>query len=363
MEKLVIYTNSFLKGLKKQLKKNNKTIMSLCVAIFLPWILTLLFVISLDLTHGLSNELFEDLGLLFRITIFYTFNLSYDLPILGTWFWPTMFVWCISGFLIGFLTKRMDKSLIFSMIGISFTYLLYILLVLLPTPAFPNDMKIDSFVFTRLYSGFSMEVSYFLIFHILFFSFAVPLLILFTLLGNTIQPKFIFHSLKNKKRVAETKDTIKIKPKIIAEPEKQPEVEISEKTKLKGFPRIIDNQLNPLNSNAKFKEEFKNTIVKILLNPTDQMKAALININNGTVRVEEIKKFDLLMQMKKKQIGFNAMLQVTTQMLFDIATGKMSTVKLLKASIKDKKIKVKGKLKLVKLQKAFKILAESKQLK
>lgn len=65
------------------------------------------------------------------------------------------------------------------------------------------------------------------------------------------------------------------------------------------------------------------------------------------------------MKMDKKLIGYDAMSQVTTEMLFDIGTRKINTVQLLKAARKDKNIIVKGKLKLMKLIKAMGLLAEN----
>ena len=95
------------------------------------------------------------------------------------------------------------------------------------------------------------------------------------------------------------------------------------------------------------------------MNPNDQLVAAMVIFDKGTVNVEEYKKFEPLMKIDKKAVGFDAMLQVPTEMLFDIAMGKISVMQLLKAARKDKNIKVKGKLKLLKLTKALVILAKS----
>ncbi len=65
------------------------------------------------------------------------------------------------------------------------------------------------------------------------------------------------------------------------------------------------------------------------------------------------------MKMDKKVIGFDAMLQVTTEILLNITTGKLSTIQLFIISIKNKLIKLKGKLKLLKLSKSFAIIAKS----
>ena len=119
--------------------------------------------------------------------------------------------------------------------------------------------------------------------------------------------------------------------------------------------------IQPLDNNVEFKEEFKKTLLKILLNPIDQLIAALVIFDRGTVDVEEYKKFDKLMEMNKKQIGYDALLQFSTKTLGQLASGKLSTFQLLRAARKDKNIILKGKLKLIKLGKALALLAKRKK--
>ncbi|TFF97707.1 MAG: hypothetical protein EU540_08610 [Promethearchaeota archaeon] len=130
---------------------------------------------------------------------------------------------------------------------------------------------------------------------------------------------------------------------------------------LRGFAKVVYTQLAPLNDNELFKEQYKETSLKVLLNPNDQLKAALIIFENGTVDVTEYKKSEPTMNLvkRKKLIGYDAMLQVSTQLLFDIVSGKASVVKLMKDDVKDRNIKVKGKLKLLKLLKAFTLLEKT----
>ena len=148
--------------------------------------------------------------------------------------------------------------------------------------------------------------------------------------------------------------------KIPIEKEIPPKVEIDKKKELKGFTGVISKQLMPLNANERYKEKYKNISLKILLNPIDQMNAALVTMDKGTIDIDEIEKQYPLMDMKKKQIGYDAMLQVTTQILTDIAIGKMGIGRLLMTAAKDKNIKLKGKLKLLKLLKAFTLLRKSR---
>ncbi|MFX1393455.1 MAG: hypothetical protein ACFFAH_07760 [Promethearchaeota archaeon] len=209
-------------------------------------------------------------------------------------------------------------------------------------------------------------ISVHLLFQNSFQSVAFPVLIAFTLLGLIIiqKPQYqeIYPSAKSKKFKLE----IESKPVIIEdqpselEEEILPEHKIKKKKKLRGFPGVIYTQFNPLNNNEKFKEKIKKTSLIFLLNPIDQLKAALVIFNKGTVEVEEYKKVEPLMKLYKKLIGYDAMLQVTTKMFLDIATGKLSTMQLLIAERKDKNIKVKGKLKLLKLLKALKLLEKMK---
>ncbi len=61
------------------------------------------------------------------------------------------------------------------------------------------------------------------------------------------------------------------------------------KKKLRGFAKIVSKEVEPLNSYDKFKEKYKDTEVKVLLNPKDGKEAALIVIDKGTIYVESIK--------------------------------------------------------------------------
>jgi len=172
----------------QNLKRYHKWIISLAVAIVLPWILTLVFIGFLKLTHGLSDELAEDPLLLSRITIFYALNLSYELPILGFGYSLCMIVWAVVGLFIGLYTREMGKSVISALIGISVTFFLYFPFVYFAKTSFPSDMNINPLIFTRLYEDFTLETPYYLFFQISFHSFALPVLIMFTLLGSMLNP-------------------------------------------------------------------------------------------------------------------------------------------------------------------------------
>ena len=61
------------------------------------------------------------------------------------------------------------------------------------------------------------------------------------------------------------------------------------KKKLRGFAGIVSKQVEPLKDNEKFKERFKDTEVKVLLNAKDGKYAALLVIDKGTIYVEGMK--------------------------------------------------------------------------
>ncbi|MFX0188482.1 MAG: hypothetical protein ACFE8A_12200 [Candidatus Hodarchaeota archaeon] len=197
----------------QSLKRNYTTIISLAIAIVLPWILTLIFIHYLVLARGLTYELAADPSLWFRITIFYTLNLSYEMPILGFGYSLCMIVWAAIGFFIGLYTRKMGKSLIIALIGIGTTYFLYLPLVYLGGKTFPEDMIINPLIFTRLYEDFTLETPIFLLYHITFHSFALPVLIMFTLLGSMLNSPREFEA-----PPAEVVPK-KAPPKVIKEPE------------------------------------------------------------------------------------------------------------------------------------------------
>ena len=186
MKDILLSTSGFGKKALQRLKENYKMIISIAIAIILPWILTLIFIGFLDLTHGLSDEIANDPMLLFRIIIFYTFNLPYELSILGFGYWTCMVVWAVVGFFIGLYTRDMGKSLLSALIGIFTTYLLYFPFVYVVGISFYRDITINPLIFTRTYENFTSETPIFLLYHITFHSFALPVLIMFTLLGSML---------------------------------------------------------------------------------------------------------------------------------------------------------------------------------
>jgi hypothetical protein len=80
------------------------------------------------------------------------------------------------------------------------------------------------------------------------------------------------------------------------------------KKRLRGFAGIVSKQVEPLNENEKFKEKFKDTQVKVLLNAKDGKYAALLIIDKGKIYVEGFKN-NPKKNLKKKVAGWDGLLQ------------------------------------------------------
>jgi len=55
------------------------------------------------------------------------------------------------------------------------------------------------------------------------------------------------------------------------------------KKRIRGLAGIVSKLVEPLNENEKFKEKFKDTEKKVLLNAKDGKYAALLVIDKGTI--------------------------------------------------------------------------------
>lgn len=129
------------------------------------------------------------------------------------------------------------------------------------------------------------------------------------------------------------------------------------KKKPRGFAGVIYTQMMPLNEKEKFREKYKDTTVKLLLNATDGKYAALIVIDNGVLEVEGVsnkEKDDL----KKEVLGWDGKLETTTQIFLDFGMGKISTGSFLVKWLITRKIKMKGMKNVMILLDLFAILDE-----
>jgi len=100
------------------------------------------------------------------------------------------------------------------------------------------------------------------------------------------------------------------------------------KKRLRGFAGIVSKQVEPLNDNEKFKQKYKDTQVKVLLNAKDGKYAALLVIDKGTIHVEDFKN-NPKENLKKKVLGWDGLLQTKTKTFVgllesdDISIGKV----------------------------------------
>jgi len=130
--------------------------------------------------------------------------------------------------------------------------------------------------------------------------------------------------------------------------------EEEKKKKLRGFAKIVSKEVEPLNSYDKFKERYKDTEVKVLLNPKDGKEAALIVIDKGTIYVESIKN-DPKENIKKKNAGWDGFLETKLQVFLDILTGGDVTVGMVAKKILTRKAKIRGIKKVLMLLQLFSI--------
>ncbi len=124
------------------------------------------------------------------------------------------------------------------------------------------------------------------------------------------------------------------------------------KKRLHGFASILSKLVEPLNESRKFKEKFKNIEKKILLNAKDGKFAALIVIDNGRIYIEGIKN-NPKMNLKKKIVGWDGMLQTKTSIFLELLNSKnISRGKFIR-KILTGRIKIRGIKHVVVLQELF----------
>jgi len=116
---------------------------------------------------------------------------------------------------------------------------------------------------------------------------------------------------------------------------------VEEKKKLRGFASIVAKQVEPLNDMEKFKEKFKDTEVKVLLNAKDGKWAALLIIDKGKILVEGIKN-EPKENIKKKNAGWNGLLQTTTPMFLELLGSEEVSMGKVIRKIFTGKIKIRG---------------------
>ena len=126
------------------------------------------------------------------------------------------------------------------------------------------------------------------------------------------------------------------------------------KKKLKGFANIVAKQVEPLNENEKFKEKYKDTELKILLNAKDGKYAALLVIDKGKIYVEGIEN-NPKSNIKKKNAGWDGLFQTTTPMFLEILGSENVSMGKIIGKILTFKIKIRGIKNVLKLLELFKL--------
>ena len=124
------------------------------------------------------------------------------------------------------------------------------------------------------------------------------------------------------------------------------------KKRLRGFAGVVAKQIEPLNDIEKFKEDYKDRVLKILLNANDGKWAALLIIDHGKVYVEGIKNKPKE-NIKKKNAGWDGLLQTKTQTFVDLLGGKAISMGSIIAKILTFRIKIRGIKNVLILMKLF----------
>lgn len=122
----------------------------------------------------------------------------------------------------------------------------------------------------------------------------------------------------------------------------------------RGFAGLIANIMSPLNNDPRFKRTFEKTRRKFLINATNLQYAALVTIDNGTLKIEAIRN-EPKSNLKKKVTNWNGYIAMDTQIFLGLATKRISLLKL-GLKILRFEVKMRGIIKLLALLKLLKIL-------
>jgi len=113
------------------------------------------------------------------------------------------------------------------------------------------------------------------------------------------------------------------------------------KKRIRGLAGIVSKLVEPLNENEKFKEKFKDTEKKVLLNAKDGKYAALLVIDKGTIYVEGMKN-NPKKNLKKKVVGWDGLLQTKTSTFLEILKSDEISLGKIVGKILTGRIKIRG---------------------
>ncbi|MFX1277055.1 MAG: hypothetical protein ACFFAT_18675 [Promethearchaeota archaeon] len=139
------------------------------------------------------------------------------------------------------------------------------------------------------------------------------------------------------------------------------ETKLKRTGKLRGFAFTLGKRLELVKESEEFKEFTKNLSIKLLLNPSDGKYAALITIDRGTLNIEGIRNDDSS-NLEQKKLGWNGKMTTKLQIFMELAAGMISQNKLL-LMVATRKIKVRGLIYFVIIQKLYSFLPDSDEPK
>lgn len=124
----------------------------------------------------------------------------------------------------------------------------------------------------------------------------------------------------------------------------------------RGFAGLMAKLMIPLNDNPDFKEQFKNTEKRFIINASNLNHAAILTINKGQIIINSIPNKPKS-NLKKKVTNWDASISMDSQVFIALAMNKISMIKVGLLWLL-RKVKMKGITKLFGLLKLFDILKE-----
>jgi hypothetical protein len=124
--------------------------------------------------------------------------------------------------------------------------------------------------------------------------------------------------------------------------------------KARGFAGLIKKIMDPLNQNQEFKQKFRDLNKTFLINASNLNNAALITINEGSLRVESVPNKPAS-NLKKKNIGWDGFISMDSQIFLALAMDRITIFNIITKWLV-RKVKMGGILKLFSLLKIFELL-------
>ena len=122
----------------------------------------------------------------------------------------------------------------------------------------------------------------------------------------------------------------------------------------RGFAGLLKNIMEPLNANPDFKQKFKKVNKKFLINAPNLHHAAILSVNEGTLKVESIPNKPAS-NLSKKEIHWDGFISMDSQIFLALAMNRISMMGIIVKWI-SKKVTMKGILNLLTLLKIFNFL-------